>query len=36
LVRPTREALDVIAELTDPRRECSHPLERGGELLDVG
>jgi hypothetical protein len=36
LVRPTREALDVIAELTDPRRVCVHPLERGVELLDVG
>jgi hypothetical protein len=36
LVRPTREALDVVAELTDPRRVCLHPLERGGEPLDVG
>jgi hypothetical protein len=36
LVRPTREALDVIAELTDPRRVCIHPLERGVEPLDVG
>jgi hypothetical protein len=36
LVRPTREALDVIAGLTDPRRVCIHPLEHEGELLDVG
>jgi hypothetical protein len=35
LVRPTREALDVIAGLTDPRRVCIHPLEHGGDLLDV-